>query len=257
MTGGKPLVVNDWSLFAHPIFLDQLDSLTAQVEALKRKEPAGLTGHSSPRCRVIAEQRLPLADRKVPVPFELQVQRAALEGGANYLVRGAIVLEGRTRWLSGPVEVRAHPGPINVGTLMMKPCVPVAFSSPPVCGDRRASVGVGRSGQREFLQLTVEGERFELYESITASGSRYDAVDDARTYVWFKGQRATLMVRGVTYPECTGANHHAISNVDGAARRLKTVFCKTSATSWRRCPASNMLRSGVRLRRVRDAQRCL
>ena len=41
MSGGKPLVVNDWTLFAHPIFLDQLDALTAQVEALKRKDPSG------------------------------------------------------------------------------------------------------------------------------------------------------------------------------------------------------------------------
>jgi toxin YhaV len=41
MSGGKPLVVNGWTLFAHPIFLDELDSLTAQVEALKRKDPAG------------------------------------------------------------------------------------------------------------------------------------------------------------------------------------------------------------------------
>ncbi len=38
---GKPLVVNGWILFSHPIFLDQLDALTAQVEALKRKDPAG------------------------------------------------------------------------------------------------------------------------------------------------------------------------------------------------------------------------
>jgi toxin YhaV len=41
MSGGKPLVVNGWTLFAHPIFLNQLDALTAQVEALKRKDPAG------------------------------------------------------------------------------------------------------------------------------------------------------------------------------------------------------------------------
>ena len=41
MSGSQPLVVNGWSIFAHPIFLDQLDSLTAQVEALKRKDPAG------------------------------------------------------------------------------------------------------------------------------------------------------------------------------------------------------------------------
>ena len=37
----RPLVVNGWALFAHPIFLDQLDALTAQVEALRRKDPAG------------------------------------------------------------------------------------------------------------------------------------------------------------------------------------------------------------------------
>jgi toxin YhaV len=37
----RPLVVNGWTVFAHPNFLDQLDALTAQVEALKRKDPAG------------------------------------------------------------------------------------------------------------------------------------------------------------------------------------------------------------------------
>ena len=36
-----PLVVNDWTVFAHPLFLDQLDDLTQQVEALKRKDPCG------------------------------------------------------------------------------------------------------------------------------------------------------------------------------------------------------------------------
>lgn len=41
MTSGKPLVVNGWTLFAHPIFLDQLEALTTQVEALKSKDPTG------------------------------------------------------------------------------------------------------------------------------------------------------------------------------------------------------------------------
>ena len=41
MSSGKPLVVNGWTLFAHPIFLDRLDTLTAQVEALRRKDPVG------------------------------------------------------------------------------------------------------------------------------------------------------------------------------------------------------------------------
>lgn len=37
----KPLVVNGWTLFAHPVFLEQLETLTVQVEALQRKDPAG------------------------------------------------------------------------------------------------------------------------------------------------------------------------------------------------------------------------
>ncbi len=41
MSGGTPLVVNGWTIYAHPLFLDQLAALIAQVEALKQKDPAG------------------------------------------------------------------------------------------------------------------------------------------------------------------------------------------------------------------------
>jgi toxin YhaV len=36
-----PLVVNGWTIFAHPLFLDQLEELTRQVQAHKRKDPTG------------------------------------------------------------------------------------------------------------------------------------------------------------------------------------------------------------------------
>ncbi len=44
MTGGAapaeaPLVVNGWSIFAHPVFLDQLFELIEEVEARKVREP--------------------------------------------------------------------------------------------------------------------------------------------------------------------------------------------------------------------------
>ena len=37
----KPFVINGWTIFAHPIFLDQIDLLTRQVEALALKDPDG------------------------------------------------------------------------------------------------------------------------------------------------------------------------------------------------------------------------
>ena len=36
-----PLTVNGWALFAHPIFLDQVEALAAQVETHRRKDPIG------------------------------------------------------------------------------------------------------------------------------------------------------------------------------------------------------------------------
>jgi len=38
---GAPIVVNGWTLFAHPLFLQQLQFLTQQVGELQRKDPKG------------------------------------------------------------------------------------------------------------------------------------------------------------------------------------------------------------------------
>lgn len=37
----KPLVVNGWTIFGHPLFLDQVDRLIQHVTALKLKDPRG------------------------------------------------------------------------------------------------------------------------------------------------------------------------------------------------------------------------
>jgi toxin YhaV len=36
-----PLLAHGWSIFAHPLFLSQLESLIKQVEQLKQKDPVG------------------------------------------------------------------------------------------------------------------------------------------------------------------------------------------------------------------------
>lgn len=36
-----PLVIHGWTVFAHPLFLAQLESLAGQVEALEQKDPVG------------------------------------------------------------------------------------------------------------------------------------------------------------------------------------------------------------------------
>jgi len=38
-TRSQPLVVNGWTIFAHPLFLEQLERLASQVALLKQKHP--------------------------------------------------------------------------------------------------------------------------------------------------------------------------------------------------------------------------
>lgn len=51
-----PLLINGWTLFAHPLFLTQLETLIQQVEGLKQKDPARFTQkNASKRLAAIAK----------------------------------------------------------------------------------------------------------------------------------------------------------------------------------------------------------
>lgn len=45
--GDPPLVIKGWSVYAHPQFLDTFESLVAQVERLRVKDPKGYTAKNS------------------------------------------------------------------------------------------------------------------------------------------------------------------------------------------------------------------
>ena len=53
----KMLVIHGWTVFAHPLFLAQLDSLSAQVESLQQKDPIGYTRKNAYK-RLAAIKRL-------------------------------------------------------------------------------------------------------------------------------------------------------------------------------------------------------
>lgn len=51
-----PLVIHGWTVYAHPLFLAQVEALAQQVEALKQKDPVGyLKKNASKRLAAIAK----------------------------------------------------------------------------------------------------------------------------------------------------------------------------------------------------------
>jgi toxin YhaV len=58
---GAPLLVHGWRIYAHPLFLDQLELLITEVEVLRRKDPEGY-GNRNASKRLAAISRLMLRD---------------------------------------------------------------------------------------------------------------------------------------------------------------------------------------------------
>ena len=54
-------MINGWTIYAHPLFLDQLDALIVEVEALRAKDPQGY-GSKNASKRLAAITRLMLQD---------------------------------------------------------------------------------------------------------------------------------------------------------------------------------------------------
>jgi heat shock protein HslJ/uncharacterized lipoprotein YbaY len=173
---------------------------------------------SRPDGPVVAESRFDLSGRQVPIPFELPVDRAKLDDGRRYALRGAIFAGGRPAWASDPVMVDRPGGAVDVGRLEMTPVRGRAFATEFQCGEQRVTVDFAEKAMR----LLVGAETFELRQALSASGARYEAAGDPSTSFWNKGRNATLVVKGRTYPECTQV-------MDGA----KTFTARGNEPGWR------------------------
>jgi toxin YhaV len=46
----RSIVINDWRIFAHPLFLDQIEDLLIQVEALRQKHPQDYQKKKATKC---------------------------------------------------------------------------------------------------------------------------------------------------------------------------------------------------------------
>lgn len=64
--------VNGWAILAHPLFLAQLDKLTAAVETLKQKRPDDFQDSSNAKLLAVLEE---LVFRKIPADATLAIYR--------------------------------------------------------------------------------------------------------------------------------------------------------------------------------------
>ncbi len=67
------------------------------------------------------------------------------------------------------------------------------------CGDQVVTLDTAG----DTLHLSIGAIRHVMGPVVAASGAKYAAVADSATTLWTKGDRATLVVGGLAYPECS------------------------------------------------------
>jgi toxin YhaV len=76
-----PLQIHGWRLYAHPLFLDQLNALINEVDSLRRKDPQGYRSRNASK-RLAAIARLMLHD--IPQdPSRREYQQGSTLGAAH------------------------------------------------------------------------------------------------------------------------------------------------------------------------------
>ncbi|UWQ21509.1 type II toxin-antitoxin system YhaV family toxin [Jannaschia sp. W003] len=84
MTDAPPLVVGGWSIYAHPLFLDQLEALIEEVEARRARDPEGWRRRN---CAKRLAAILKLATVAIPA-----------DPGAAAFRQGGTLGDGRRHW---------------------------------------------------------------------------------------------------------------------------------------------------------------
>ncbi|RXV58931.1 hypothetical protein C6W92_16005 [Roseovarius sp. A46] len=118
--------------------------------------------------------------------------------GLSGTVRALIEVNGAPRWVIEGIPFAAGAEPVALGDVFLNPVSPLAFATDFICGD--VGVSMGMLGDEAVLR--AEGRDIPLAQVETASGARYDAVDEPGTSFWSKGDAAMVRLNGRDLPEC-------------------------------------------------------
>ncbi len=155
---------------------------------------------------VIAEQRIVLQGRQVPVAFELSAELSEMDPDRGYSLHAALLLEGRPLWENQGIEIAARAGVLDLRTIWLERAAlePGSSVASLRCGEQDISVAM----TDDRMVLFVDQERISMRQVEAASGARFVAEHDPTTIFWSKGDSATLAIRGETYPECEPVPAH-------------------------------------------------
>ena len=161
---------------------------------------------SPPGQGVLAERRIPLQGRQLPVAFSLEVEQHKIEANHRYTIRGGVLEDARATWVSTPVPVNVHAGEtIDVGVLNMAQVSASAFGKPEAYRARGNEPGWDVTISADALVLGTEAPRSRVtygppLTANIAGGTRYSTGDGTVSVTaWNRPCKDTMS--GMPYPQ--------------------------------------------------------
>lgn len=158
---------------------------------------------------ILGETRITAGGKQVPLPFTLDIPNG-LRGTLGAVIR----LDGKPRWFVKDIAVPAGENPLDLGTIRIDPVTPLAFVTTIACRDQEVEVGI----LGEEMVLRADGRDIPLRQTVSASGARYEGVEDPETLVWSKGDDFTIRLAGRDLEEC-----RAVAPPDRRAYRARGI----------------------------------
>ncbi|MBE0452911.1 MAG: META domain-containing protein [Roseovarius sp.] len=142
---------------------------------------------------ILGETQIKAGGQQVPLAFTLTIP-SELRGDLSAVIR----LGNAPRWIARDIAINAGSDAVDLGDIRVEPVTPLAFSTVIRCEDQQVEIGV----LGEEMALRADGRDIALRETVSASGARYEGVNDPATVVWSRGDEISIQLDGIDLESC-------------------------------------------------------
>lgn len=178
-----------------------------------------ITIYTEPDNALIFEQRTPLDERQVPIPFTVALPQNKFVAGTTYALQAAIESDSAPIWISDKVALNTSAPNAALGMIRLQQpagAAPIPAEEPATessitrvfytCGDQEIRLSLSS----KLTELTfADGSGSSLKEIVAASGVKYQGVEKPEMIFWSKGNTATLTMADKEWPECVAKTTNA------------------------------------------------
>lgn len=178
----------------------------------------------------VMRDSLDTGGRQVPIDFLFGAPQGAL------VLEAGISAGGAPLWAADPVEIPEGEEPVALGPILLHP-MPAEHVW--TCGGHLISLRF--DGER--ARMETGGAVYDLAQTVTASGARYEAKGDPGTWIWNKGVDLTASLKGEELPGCTPAGAEAPTDAGAqAGGAVPLLTARGNEPGWRIDIAEGQLR---------------